>query len=223
MKNIRPLRLLGVLVLAVAVALVPSGCAKKKQIISGTVTCDGKPVKYGQVVFYAGDVVLGLASIAPDGSFHINADSMPDGELQVAINTGAPIPVSRIGAPPGSPDMPTKVNPGEVPPEPPKGHQPPPMPKKPLVEGPKHVSKRPPLASTETQPPPPDADNFVIPPEGAPGAPPTKHTYEMPTLSKEDTALLKKIQSKYGEASKSGLSFNKAKAGETYNIELQAD
>jgi hypothetical protein len=229
MKVVCWIRLAGVLVLATAVAVVTAGCSREKPpVVSGTVTYDGQPVPFGQVLIYNDDIVVAEAGIGPDGVFNLNTAKIPDGDLKVAVVTLKQFPSERVGVPPGAraheeppqgPDayphqpMPKKTSPrlptpGAVPGskevEPPPGARTAPRPEKDKEES---VSSRRPLTTQEIPPPLPGREFIEV--------------RDLPPEAQKQKATLQAIQKKYGSPSDSGLTFNKSTNAQTFDLPLQ--
>jgi hypothetical protein len=216
MKRVDLLRLVGALALA-GVALLSPGCSSKHQarIVSGRVTYDGNPVIFGQITLYQGDVVVGVASIGPDGTYTMNVDEV-EGPCEVAVLTLTAVPECMVRVVPGTP---IQTPPGQA------------------------VTKEGSPGSRLKQPlqPPPDAakpgPGGKAPPDGGPppiASPPGMDGSPMvvtfngpdpvslpPDLKPDAKATLAAIHKKYSTPGKSGLTFDKTTVGSTFDIALE--
>jgi hypothetical protein len=192
---------------SVACAGLIVGCSKnsEREPVSGTVTYQGKPVPYGQVVFYGGSRPIAVAPIGPDGRF--NAPELPDGDLSVAIATTIPVFIEDPSGPgPGGPGGPGGS--GR------HGHGP-------GGSGPGGSGPTGPGGSAGSGPWGPGGPGSGNPGSGGPGAGrPDSARPSLPPLPPEVQATLEKIQAKYGNPMTSGLAYTKG-SGLTFDIELK--
>ena len=199
-------------VLSVACAGLIAGCSKnpERDPVSGTVTYQGKPVPYGQVVFYGGSRPIAVAPIGPDGRF--NAPELPDGDLSVAIATTTPVFIDAPRGPgPGGSGPAGSGPPG------PGGHGHGPGGSGPGSSGPTSAG-----GPAGTGPWGAGGPGSGDPGSGGPGAAgrPGSARPSLPPFPPEVKATLEKIQAKYGNPTTSGLAYTKG-SGPTFDIELK--
>jgi hypothetical protein len=202
-------------VLSVAGAWLIAGCSKHpdSNLVSGTVTYQGKPVPYGQVVFYGGSRPLAAAPIGPDGRFIV--PELPDGDLFVAVATTTPVFIGDPGRPgPGGQGGPGGSGPGGPGP----GGA---GPGSPGPGGPGPTGPGAPTGPSPWGPGPGPGSPGPGDPVGLGGSGhPRVAQPSLPPFPPEIKAMLEKIQAKYGNPMTSGLAYTKG-SSPTFDIELK--
>jgi hypothetical protein len=91
---------------AVLIAFAATGCSseKQRQIVTGTVTHEGKPLPLCSVQFHGPDGLLTTAPVQPDGSFSMT-DVFP-GEYKASIHIR--VEKKKGYVPPPTPPIPAK-------------------------------------------------------------------------------------------------------------------
>ena len=76
-----PTRSIGGLVVAMLLAAFV-GCGKSTTV-TGKITCNGRAVTYGSIIFVGTDKTAHSAAIRPDGSYTV--EGLPPGEFRIAV------------------------------------------------------------------------------------------------------------------------------------------